>query len=214
MANNAILIYRGYIEKKLCIIRSFFKQGRQDLVQGVALFDKKHTETVIQFVIILQLDNGLFFFFSERKISIKWCCYQIRFHLAAIRGQHADMRRKIIINFHKAHRYQTVEPCICHALDDILICCLIICLTSLLVHNIHKAPALSDCLTRDSIRFSRADIIKLGLFCGLRQGIFNAIGGYAHKAGSVLYISDQLISRPYSKILDSGFVHATLHSNH
>ena len=118
------------------------------------------------------------------------------------------MARQIIIDFHKTHSNQAVEPSIGNLLNDVLIGSLVICIFLFSLNQLYKMSSLTDCFSYDRIRFCRSDIIKLRLSGGLRKSSMNSICRNSHKACTIADISDQFISRPDGEVLYGGLIHS------
>ena len=88
-----ILVNNGQAEQQLGVVLCLFKQRRQNLVQGVALFQEQDAEHFVQLVVLLQLENLSFFLRSEGKLCVKRCCDQIRLQLTALGRKNPDMGR-------------------------------------------------------------------------------------------------------------------------
>ena len=57
MIDHAILVNDGQAEQQLGVVLCFFKQSRQNLVQGIALLQEQDAEHLVQLVVLLQLEN-------------------------------------------------------------------------------------------------------------------------------------------------------------
>ena len=93
MIDYAVLVNNGQAEQQLGVVLCLFKQSRQNLVQGIALFQEHDAEHFVQLVVLLQLENLSFFLRSEGKLCVKRCCDQIRLQLTALGRKNPDMGR-------------------------------------------------------------------------------------------------------------------------
>lgn len=56
MIDHAILVGNGQAEQQLSVVLCLFKQSRQNLVQGIALFQEQDAEHLVQLIVLLQLE--------------------------------------------------------------------------------------------------------------------------------------------------------------
>ena len=72
-----ILVNNGQAEQQLGVVLCLFKQRRQNLVQGVALFQEQDAEHFVQLIVLLQLENLSFLLRSKGQLCVKRCRDQI-----------------------------------------------------------------------------------------------------------------------------------------
>ena len=118
------------------------------------------------------------------------------------------MAGQIVIDLHKAHSNQAVEPCVGNLLDDVLIGRLIVCILLFGPDQFDEMVTLADCFPADRIGLCRPDVIELRLAGRLRKRLMNAVRSDSHKTCTVADISNQFISRPDGEVLYGGFVHS------
>ena len=92
-----ILVNNGQAEQQLGVVLCLFKQSRQNLVQGVALFQEQDAEHFVQLVVLLQLENLSLFLRSKGQLCVKRRCDQIWLQLSALGRKHPDMGRQIAV---------------------------------------------------------------------------------------------------------------------
>lgn len=105
-------------------------------MQGVALLDKEETEQLVDGVILLHPRNFCPFPFGKGKIGIEGAGDEVGLQLARIGRKHAQMRRKIVVDFHKAHGDKAVEPGVGDLFHDGPICRLIVAFLLLLADGV------------------------------------------------------------------------------
>ena len=207
MPDHAVLINDGQIQQKLCIITGLLKKSRQNLIQCVALLDKEQPERFIQLVLLFQPVDFLLLCSGKDKLRVKGIRHEIRLHLAGIGREHTDMGRQVIVDLHKTHGNQAVEPGIGNLLQYVLICSLIIRLFLFFANQFHQTAALFHFSTADGIRLCRADIVKLRHPGRLRQRFLNTVHRNPHQTSTVADIRKQFISCPDGKVLYGSLIH-------
>ena len=207
MIDHAILVNNGQAEQQLSVVLCLFKQSRQNLVQGIALFQEQDAEHLVQLVVLLQLENLGLFLRSKGQLCVKRRCDQIRLQLSALGRENPDMGRQIVVDLHETDCNQAVEPCIGNLLDHILICGFVVGILFFLLDDLHQLVTLAHGLAGNRIRFCGANIEELSVTEALRQRLCNAVLRNTNQAGIITNICNQLISRPDRKILYGCLVH-------
>ena len=202
-----ILVNNGQAEQQLGVVLCLFKQRRQNLVQGVALFQEQDAEHFVQLIVLLQLENLSFLLRSKGQLCVKRCRDQIWLQLSALGRKHSNMGRQIVVDLHETDRNQAIEPCIGNLLDHILICGFVVGILFLLLDDLYQLVTLPHGLAGNRIRFCSADIEELSAAEALRQRLCNAVLRNTDQAGIIADICNQLIPRPDRKILYGCLVH-------
>ena len=207
MIDYAVLVNNGQAEQQLGVVLCLFKQSRQNLVQGIALFQEQDAEHFVQLIVLLQLENLSLFLRSKGQLCVKRRCDQIWLQLSALGRKHSNMGRQIVVDLHETDRNQAIEPCIGNLLDHILICGFVVGILFLLLDDLYQLVTLPHGLAGNRIRFCNADIEELSAAEALRQRLCNAVLRNTDQAGIIADICNQLIPRPDRKILYGCLVH-------
>ena len=141
--DHTILVNNGQAEQQLGVVLCLFKQSRQNLVQGIALFQEHDAEHFVQLIVLLQLENLSLFLRSKGQLCVKRRCDQIRLQLSALGRKHPDMGRQIVIDLHETDGDQAVKPCIGNLLDHILICDFVVGILFLLLDDLYQLVTLA-----------------------------------------------------------------------
>ena len=205
--DHAFLIHHRKVQQHLGVIACLLEEGRKNLVQGIALLDEEQAEQLIQRTLSFQPQNGLLLIRVEVQLSIKGGRDQIRLHLAALRGQNADVGGQIVVDLHEADGNEAVEPGVGHLFQNILVGGGIVTVRFFSADGFHQLLPLADGLAGDGVRFRSADVIELHIGGRLRQSIFDALRCNAHQSGAVLDVRNELVPRPDRKVFDCSLIH-------
>ena len=74
MVHDTFLIHNREVQQQLGVVAGLFKQGGQDLVQGVALLDEKQPEQLVQIVFSFQPQDSLFLGRGEGQLCVEGRC--------------------------------------------------------------------------------------------------------------------------------------------
>ena len=89
--DHAFLIHHRDVQQHFGVVAGLLEECGKDLVQSVALLDEEQPEQLVQRIVGFQPQDGLLLIRGEVQLGIKGGCDQIRLHLAALRGENADV---------------------------------------------------------------------------------------------------------------------------
>ena len=89
--DHAFLIHHRDVQQHFGVVAGLLEECGKDLVQSVALLDEEQPEQLVQRIVGFQPQDGLLLIRGEVQLGIKGGRDQIRLHLAALRGENADV---------------------------------------------------------------------------------------------------------------------------
>ena len=119
LLNDTAISQQIVRQKKLSIITNFLKHSRQNLVQGITLYNQQIFIQFFRLFCFFQLIDLLHI--QSIQIQMNGFGDDLRFEIILLVRKHTHMRRKVAVDLHETQGREAVEPCVGNLLHNLLI---------------------------------------------------------------------------------------------